>query len=176
MPITNGAGSAASVNDTLYVQAQRGAGNIPTFLAIAPTGKQVWAAPVEVGDGSVPSIANGTIYLVGANGVTVSAIAATNGHIRWQRTTTTGCPSNYAPNYVPPLQGNVVVVNNDCNAQTFAFRASDGAPLWRSQTQMDAVLDGVGYGVEENSGSTTTTHFDAVRLSDGAVLWQVPLP
>jgi outer membrane protein assembly factor BamB len=159
-------------SDTLYVQGVLGKAS--DLYAFDATGKRLWAT-TGIGPLDTPPILSGDLlYFSTVGGSDVYAVNATTGHIRWHQAPSTHCGE--ALFTVPPLQGNVVVMDNSCTNHSFGFRASDGAPLWQSRALLYTALDGIGYGIEETTGNATTTDFDAIRLSDGAVLWQVPLP
>ncbi len=129
--------------------------------------------PMLAGDGAV--YFNAGSAPAGSDGVqmTLYALDAANGTLRWQnKTLGNGAAALLAAN-------GAVYVN--AGTDLYAFNASDGSTRWRTQVGDDvsrlALAQGVLYGTTfDTPGNQWTSTLFAMNAADGTLLWQSALP
>jgi len=143
-------------------------------------GAVLWRLPIAAADGyarGTPAVSNGVIY-IGSNNGSVYAVRVSDGSVLWHVARSGGFDA--IPLDISPLvdDGMVFIEGKQGpggqNLALFAMRASDGKLLWSKSQGVEPgpmvnqpqIIDGVIY-ADGNVGG-----LDALRETDGSVLWQ----
>lgn len=114
-----------AVNDRLYVgAASNGSGGVAAFTI---DGDRWWRTTEPGQVYTAPVVTEHTVYAVSKTG-TVTALAATDGHVQWQASVE---PGVFAP---PALADDRLVVGAGNGTQTIALDATTGERLWTYET------------------------------------------
>src|ERR1700752_743271 len=183
-----GYSSFSVANGRLYTMGLRGDREFLVAFDIA-TGKEAWATPHggafrnDRGDGprGTPTIDGDRLYALGGNG-DLSSIEARTGKVVWSKNVLRefgGSNIQWGISESPLVLGNKVLVNaGGRNASIVALNKSDGALIWKSQS------DRAGYSSAipvEINGTTQVVFFTAERAvgldaKDGRLLWEYGRP
>jgi outer membrane protein assembly factor BamB len=172
----NGLAYPTVVNDVLYLNVSRH----PDYLIQALRGYDgtpLWSYRVEGRLAGIPVVVDGVVYASIAEG-TIYALQASDGTLLWRSTIDLGpdVPSFLGPIvFTSPTVADEVVylapaVNRPLQPAVYAFRANDGALLWKAQiadsTVFPLAVAGEVIYISVHSGCS------ALSARDGSSLWQ----